>query len=398
MRLLILSFYFPPDLSAGSFRTKALVDALRRARPDIEIDVITTAPNRYRSHAQAVTEIEEIPGVSVTRIPLRAHHSGMFDQSKVFISFAREVLRLSAGRRWPLVYATSSRLMTATLGAAVARRAKAALYLDIRDLFTDTMRDVLARSPARHLLWPFNLIERWTFRSAQRLNVVSEGFLEHATRVAPHQSFRTFTNGIDPEFLAADFSRPAGSPQGRLRILYAGNIGEGQGLHIVLPSAAKALQHHAHFTIVGDGGRRAALEDALKAAKVDNVTMLAPVPRAELFEHYAAADVLFLHLNNHPAFLKVLPSKVFEYAATGKPILAGVDGHAARFIAENIAGSAVFPPCDAEAMVTAIGQLATMSWNGDRSAFKQTFAREAIMDQLARDILDVTGQAQEIKR
>ena len=33
MRLLVLSFYFPPDLSAGSFRATALVEALARASP-----------------------------------------------------------------------------------------------------------------------------------------------------------------------------------------------------------------------------------------------------------------------------------------------------------------------------------------------------------------------------
>jgi len=31
------------------------------------------------------------------------------------------------------------------------------------------------------------------------------------------------------------------------------------------------------------------------------------------------ADVLFLHLNAYKAFEKVLPSKIFEYAATGRP-------------------------------------------------------------------------------
>lgn len=395
MKLLILSFYFPPDLSAGSFRAKALVDALRRARPDIQIDVITTAPNRYQSHAKGVIEIEEIPDVSVTRIPLRAHRSGMLDQSRVFLSFAREVLRLTHGRRWPLVYATSSRLMTAALGAMVARRSKAALYLDIRDLFTDTMRDVLAKSPARHLLWPFNLIERWTFRSAKRLNLVSEGFLDHAKRVAPKQSFRTFTNGIDPEFLTANFAKAAGSSAGPLQILYAGNIGEGQGLHAILPHVAGMLQDRAHFTVLGDGGRRPALEKALQAAGIKNVTLLAPVPRTQLFEHYAAADVLFLHLNDHPAFLRVLPSKIFEYAATGKPLLAGVGGYAARFMTENITGSAVFAPCNVDGMVAAIASISSGPHLVDRAAFRQNFAREAIMDRLAADILSVAEEAGE---
>jgi glycosyltransferase involved in cell wall biosynthesis len=392
VRLLILSFYYPPDLSAGSFRTQALVAALRRARPDVEIDVFTTMPNRYQAHAQSVGEMEDIPGVSVTRIPLPVHRSGMADQSMAFNRFAREVLRLSSGGRWSLVYTTSSRLMTASLGALVSKRVRAPLYLDIRDLFTDTMRDVLAKSPIRRVLWPFDFVERWTFRRAKRVNLVSEGFLDHARRVAPRQTFRTFTNGIDPEFLTASFAKPDGTQAEPIHILYAGNIGEGQGLHSILPQVAKAMGDRARFTIVGDGGRRAALADALAAAGATTVSLLAPVPRAELFQYYADADILFLHLNDLEAFLKVLPSKIFEYAATGKPVLAGVGGYAARFITENVPGSAVFPPCDAEGMLSAINTLLDDRRVPDRDTFRRTYARESIMDLMAQDVLLVAEE------
>ena len=56
-----------------------------------------------------------------------------------------------------------------------------------------------------------------------------------------------------------------------------------------------------------------------------------PVSRSDLFDEYKNADVLFLHLNDYAAFRKVLPSKIFEYAATGKPILAGVAGYMQNF-------------------------------------------------------------------
>ena len=72
--------------------------------------------------------------------------------------------------------------------------------------------------------------------------------------------------------------------------------------------------------------------------------LLQPVKRDELIEIYQSADVLFLHLNDFDAFKKVLPSKIFEYAATGKPIWAGVAGYAAEFITSKIENSAVFFP------------------------------------------------------
>src|SRR6185503_3990510 len=62
---------------------------------------------------------------------------------------ARPVARLPRGRSYDLVYATSSRLLTAALGGLVARRTNAVLYLDIRDIFVDTINDVLPAPLAR---------------------------------------------------------------------------------------------------------------------------------------------------------------------------------------------------------------------------------------------------------
>jgi len=58
LKILVLSFYFRPDLSAGSFRTTAVVDALKQKMPaDGQVDVLTTLPNRYSSFSiEAPTE------------------------------------------------------------------------------------------------------------------------------------------------------------------------------------------------------------------------------------------------------------------------------------------------------------------------------------------------------
>src|SRR5207302_3273173 len=162
-------------------------------------------------------------------------------------------------------------------------------------------------------------------------------------------------------------------------VLYAGNIGEGQGLHEVLPQLAAALRGRARFVVIGDGGRRAVLERALEST--DNVELRPPVSRSVLLEAYLAADVLFLHLGARRAFEKVLPSKVFEYAALGKPILAGVAGYAARFIREELDNAAVFTPGDALAAVHAFGTLRLA--DAPRPAFVAKYARARIAAAMA---------------
>jgi hypothetical protein len=64
-----------------------------------------------------------------------------------------------------------------------------------------------------------------------------------------------------------------------------------------------------------------------------------------------------LHLNAFPAFEKVLPSKIFEYAGLGKPILAGVAGYPASFIQNEVNNAQVFEPCNVAEAVLAFERL-----------------------------------------
>lgn len=392
MRILLLSFYYPPDLSAGSFRAKALIESLAAVadRP-LHVDVITSMPNRYHSMSNKAREFETKNGLTIRRIPLPLHQSGMLDQAKAFAVNAFAVLRATSGQKWDVVVATSSRLMTAALGVRVANRCGAPLYLDIRDLFTDTMTDVLNGSPARLVLPFFHWLERNTLRSASRVNVVSAGFLSHVRNVAPQHDYRVFTNGIDEEFLDFDFHNR--QPRNSLLplLVYAGNMGEGQGLHNIIPEAARQLEGKVRFRLIGDGGRRGQLEKELSRTRVTNVEILNPVPRDELYTHYREANILFLHLNNYQAFRKVLPSKLFEYAATGKPVLAGVSGHSADFLKQEAPGVEIFAPCDVKGMVVALERLLAIPMPIDRKQFRIKFTRRNIMEEMARDILDLGG-------
>lgn len=389
MRIGVLTFYYPPDLSAGSFRAAALLAALReQAPPGTHIDVITTMPNRYHSYAQSAQELETQPGLTVRRVPLPTHRSDMIGQARAFISYARGVRAALAAQPYDLLFATSSRLMTAALGAWAARRKRAPLYLDIRDIFVDTIGDLLPGPLALLARPPLGWLERWTMNSASRINLVSRGFEEYFRSRYPRAAFAWFTNGVDDEFIAAAPAVAAPLAAGGVaEILYAGNLGEGQGLHRVLPGLARALRGRARFTVIGDGGRRAALEEALQAAGVGNVALRAPLSRDRLIEEYRRADVLFLHLGAQPAFEKVLPSKLFEYAALGKPVLAGVSGFAARFVREEIANAAVFAPCDVAGAVRAFDSLKMEV--APRHDFVARHARAGLARAMASDLLSL---------
>ncbi len=391
MKILILSFYYSPDLSAGSFRTSALVNALLNQLPnDVEIEVITTLPNRYHSFTSEALEYEVSDRLTINRIHLPDHKSGMIDQAKAFLCFAMKVLKLVKYKQYRLIYGTSSRLMTAALSAYVAEKKQVPLYLDIRDIFVDTIKDVLPKKMAIFIKPIFSVVEKWAINKAQHVNLVSEGFHDYFVSRYPQQNFSYFTNGIDEEFIDANTTRKI-EKNSHKTILYAGNIGEGQGLHKILPQLALMLQKTVRFRIIGDGGCKQQLLHTLAEQGIDNVELLEPMNRKALIAEYKQADILFLHLNDYPAFYKVLPSKVFEYAALGKPILAGVPGYSAQFIQTEVGNAAVFEPCNASHALQAIASL-SMS-NVSRKEFIEKFSRTNIMRNMAQHMMSFFNKA-----
>lgn len=388
MKILMLTFYFEPDLCAGSFRNTPLFkELLSQLNDDDFIHVITTKPNRYKTFKLKAEAVEEGSNYKISRIQIPVHNSGLLDQAKAFFVFYRKALKLAQDNNYDLVYASSSRLFTAFLGRRIASIHKIPLYLDIRDIFVDTLSDIF--KSRKYIQIPavvcLKLIEHYTFSHATHINLVSEGFKDYFIRY-PKPCYTFFTNGIDDEFL--NINKTSDSKISEVKIItYAGNIGSGQGLEKIIPEAAKILGDKYFFKIIGDGGTKDLLKNKVEELKLTNVEIINPVSRNELVNYYVEADFLFLHLNDLNAFKKVLPSKIFEYATFNKPIIAGVSGFANKFICKNLNNYILFKPTDVNDLVL---QLKSFKYDNTISTkFIQKFARKNIMKEMAVTILEL---------
>lgn len=388
MKILVLSSRYPPDLSPGAFRTAGLVRALlERPGADVSVEVLTTLPAADTVAADAIPEAESDGRLTVRRVPLPPGGAGSADRPRALLAWAAGVRRLARSTSFDMVHATSSGLLTAVLASSIARRRRVPLHLDIRGPFAARIGDVLPRGVGIVAAPVLAGAERRAIRGAAGVSLASHGLEARFRAWYPGVPVSVFTHGVDAEFVAAAPAGP-GPPVGDrrpVRVTYAGTVGDGQRLDAIVPALAAALGDEAGFTVIGAGSRRGHLRRALARAGCTNVALHAPLPRPELLRAYADADVLFLHVDDGDALARTLPAKIFEYAASGKPVWAGTRGEAAAFLREEVTNSAVFDPGDAAAAVAALRSLDLRTV--PRPGFVERYARDAISRRMAEAVV-----------
>lgn len=394
MKIVFFTFYYPPDLSAGSFRAIALAQAVSEGmKDDDELHIITTHPNRYENHRVKADNVEIHGNIKVHRISVPSHKSGMLLQVRTFITYALASYKLSNSLNPDFFIGTTSRLMTGVLTGISARKLGRKYFIDLRDIFSETISDIFSQKSK--LLGfvsktTFSILERWLFNKAIGVNIVSSGFPEYfQTKGVDTSNWSFFPNGVDKEFVNFPSIENANSKKIKT-ILYAGNIGAGQGLEMVLPASAKRMGSMYRFLVIGSGGANSKLINAIKSNNVSNIEILPPVQRETLFKHYKDADILFLHLNDIPAFRRVLPSKIFEYTALRRPIVAGLGGYSAKFIVDNVPYATIFNSGDVDGCVDAIKKAESLEIKDKNiDIFVEKYSREKIMNKMAKHIFSL---------
>ena len=81
-------------------------------------------------------------------------------------------------------------------------------------------------------------------------------------------------------------------------IVYAGNIGEGQGLDKIIPQAAKLLGNKFHFLIIGDGGTKNLLQSAIEKMEIHNVVLKNPISRKCVQRNICGINISFYTRNS----------------------------------------------------------------------------------------------------
>lgn len=245
-----------------------------------------------------------------------------------------------------IVYGSSPHLLTA-LAAWVLSVAKGATFvLEIRDLWPKVLVDMNRLDEDSLIFRNLSQLEEFLYRRAKTIVVMAPGSRTHLLAKGVEEAKIAYIpNGADPE----DFM--ASAPREELRrrynftrttAVYAGAHGPANGLDLLLTAAEQSPQ--VDVVLVGGGVEKDALKARAERSKLCNVRFLDPVPKTEMPDILAAADVGLHVLADVELFRTAIsPNKLYDYMAAGLVTLTNSPGLVAEILTESGAGFGVEP-------------------------------------------------------
>jgi len=394
LKILVVTQCFWPE----NMRINDLVEGMVNRGHDVT--VLTGIPNY--PEGKIFPEFKENPekfsnykGARVVRVPMSVRGKRSSTLVLNYLSFFISASTIGSFRLRGqcfdaiFVYAVSP-IMVAIPAIVIGRLKKTPVFVWVLDLWPETLRAV-GVVKNRILLGLVGRCVSWIYDRADYLLVQSKAFLENVRQYCrkPVSDTRIV---YFPSWAEDGFSRDEGpsdlltADASVFTVVFAGNIGEAQDFPSILAAAERLRAIHlpVRWVIVGDGRASLWLAQNVNARGLNNVHLLGRHPLEKMPALFAAADVLLVSLKTNDVLAKVIPGKVQAYLASGRPIVAMLDGEGAKIIHEAQAGKTCTPG-DACGLAGLIQEMALMP-KAQRDAMGQA-GRRFYLDHFSRDDL-----------
>ena len=357
MRILIISQYFLPDITAAAFRIGEMTDELVKQGHDVK--VITSYP--HRGESDNFSEQELTKDKNIYRVKLAAfNHKGLLNYLMHYFSFVFKSIWISRKiivSKWrpQVIWTTSPPLFTGISGYVLSILLRSPLVLDIRDIWPDSAVAAGQISQDGKAFKIGKVLEKWLYSRAEHLTCVSVPMADYL-RNTVNKPVSVIYNGIS--LSSPLIKKNAGKEN---IILYAGNIGRVQGLEMLIEGFAELYPSQKNkqwkFVLIGDGVLKKELEQKIKQLKMEQAIIIKEaMPKALISKEMHKARVLVFNLQDDDVFKMTIPSKVFDYMAIGNPIISGLLGEG-KSILEETGGNIVFYPGNKESFKQSLTQM-----------------------------------------
>ena len=299
-------------------------------------------------------------------------------------------------RKADIVYASSTPLTVGITALWLRFIFKRPYVFETVDLWPDTPIQIgIIKNPfLKKALWS---LENLIYKRASRIVCLSEGMRELiiGKNINP-EKISVAHNGTDCSFFTPCKNKDYAKGQlnlanDRFTILYAGTIGEANGLTF-LADVAEEVQKLSpdliQFLILGNGNRKKDLRTYCQTKNLQNIVFLDAVPKAKVKQFFDAADAGFVCFAPYPILETNSANKFYDYVAAGLPVLINYGGWQKHYLNKFQAGFSQNTPTEMANKIVLLSQNKILSSQMGKNA---RFLAETRFDRrnIAQKILDI---------
>lgn len=415
MKILYVSQHYPPEMGALAGRAAEL--SRHWAMLGHHASVLTAFPNHpsgvvlpeYRDKFRRLFYREQVDGVDVVRTWLLPYPNRKpIERVLNYGSFcASATVRGAFLERPDVVVGTSPPLPIAIAGYNIARIKRVPFIFEVRDLWPESLEGVGLGAEHSKIYKVVASIVRYLYKHSDHIVVVTPAFKDylHDQWKVPLEKMSVIVNGVETDRFAPapaskEIRREFGVPEGQFVASYVGTMGMAHGLETVLHVAELLRDTEPRITLllVGDGGNREDLMRLAQERQLSNVIFTGQQPREKIPAIINSSDVCLVLLKNQDVFKTVIPTKMLEFMACGRPVVLGVGGQAERILQQADAGISVEaenPVAIAEAVRTLYrdSELRRRLSENGRAFMVSTMSRDTTAQQYLEILAELTGKS-----
>lgn len=402
MKITYLYQYFVTPGMPGGSRGHEM--ARRLVASGHEVNLVTSVRDEGGGGGWRITDEN---GIKVHWYPVPYTNSMTAAQRiRAFAKFAWAASSRAASFDADIVFATSTPLTIAIPGAYASWRRKCPMVFEVRDLWPEMPIAVGAlRNPVQIRM--ARALERFAYRRSERIVALSPGMAEGVIATGyPADRVHVIPNASDVEQFQVEPDRAA-----RFRaahpelgdgpiVLYAGTLGQVNGVSYLAHLAAQCCSTHPHirFVVLGDGAESGLLKETAARLGVagKNFFQYSRVAKEAVVDAFAAASLVTSLFVDLPEMEKNSANKFFDGLAAGRPVAINYGGWQAQLIHEHGIGLVLgHEMTQAAAMLTDfLSEPDRVSASGCAalSLAERSFSRDRLYGQLHEVLCRVAGE------
>lgn len=394
--LLLLAWEFPPQVSGGVYRPTSF--ARYAAETGWNVTVLTgPAPEAITDAGQYLAQ--SIPeSVTISRISktdagphpwlLPDIDGGIMNAISVYEATSKIIHPGQTG----IILASGPPFHSFVAGMWLAKRFGWQLALDYRDEWTQCPFDFVKKDTTNQKM------EKQCLSAADHVVFTTQSQINHQTQIfseLPEIKCSLVTNGWQPDDFAIANDEPQKLPsnEAAITIAYLGNLGPMASPTDFLETLSTTLQNSPSLKnklkvkLIGKK-RPSVIEQLNDFPFQEAIEQIEHVPKTEACQIMQQLDALIIL--NPPTIGRYIQGKLYEYIASGTPILVFGEGGEMAAIVEELQAGVIVPSGDNKALEEALTQIHTHARSTNEKT--KSWLKSRQREKLGHHMLDILDQ------